>query len=149
MQCSWKSPHPHLPAPLSLAQGPLGDTAQTHKTQQHPKCHRVPCHQTSSVPSWKFEYHFIFMHSQHVLQPSPLFETKSPSPLSIDPSVRAGEAWPTCILLHTALPPSILFSHTAHQKVMDVCVDSWTQHQVLPQTPLHDLTPLDSPGFLR
>lgn len=91
-------------------------SAQTDKTQQHLQCHRVPGHQRQAqlpagsfntishlcIPSMSFSLHCL---KQRVL---PL-----PGISPTDPSLRAGEAWPSCILpahcatsIHPLLPPS-------------------------------------------
>lgn len=138
VQCSWKSPHPHLPAPLPLS---LGDTlspdSQDTAAAQAPQSALPP--ETSSAPSWKSENHFIFMHSQHVLQPSPLFETKSPSPPWDQPDRSITESWrspanlrSSCILCY--LHPSPSPTQQTRSWWMNVWIYGWTQSQFLPQT---------------
>lgn len=118
-QCFWKSPCSHptaISACLHLCPfhrhhsgGHCPDVQDTAVSQE---CRGVFCYQeTSTFPSWKFEHHLIFMHSQHILQPISLFKTNSPSPpwdqpdrSSLLPELeKPGQP---AFFLHAALSPS-------------------------------------------
>lgn len=111
--------HTQLQSQLACTSAPftgttVGDTLSpdVQDTAVSQECRGVFCYQeTSTFPSWKFEHHLIFMHSQHILQPISLFKTNSPSPpwdqpdrSSLLPELeKPGQP---AFFLHAALSPS-------------------------------------------
>lgn len=92
--------HTHTCLNLCPFHGELSPDSQDTAAAQAPQSALPP--ETSSAPSWKSENHFIFMHSQHVLQPSPLFETKSSSPPWDQPDRSITGSWRSPANLHSS-----------------------------------------------